>query len=623
MLAGALDKRIVMDIQPSAPRGQDTTENDQQTALEQDRAQTPRDLGAAEARRETAQTTWPPAGWAIHPNAPVLNLSQHAKGPETITETLKALAATNDPPQMLQRSGQLVTVIRDERGVASLRIMDTADVSVSLMYLARWRRTTVMGEGEERRTSTRAELPPTYIARAITRRSGWPQNIIVPLRGLSPTPLLRESGSLHAREGYDRQTLSWYAPNPNSGESFGERMAALATQTPTQADAVAALATLCDWLADFPFDGPPEQANALALFLTLLARPLLRESGDNIPLALIEASKPRTGKTLLAETLVLASLGVMPALTSMPPNEEEMGKSLLTIAMSARPYWILDNLSEKLDSASLASALTTGRIQRRELGGHRDADAEIAAVMIATANQPIATSELLARSYRIRLNANMARPQDRDPASFQHRYILRYTREHRADLIAAGLTILRAYLLAGSPAYTLVAKGGYEGWVELVGGALSFAGVAGFLGNERALAESADDEAGEVERFLAALCAQYGSRAWRAGDLLKDANAPGSDLGMALPGALADVLAYPSKFTAAAGRYLGRLQDVPYGAPEMRLRSRRDSHTKNLIWCVEGGMPDETPVQEPPTNGHTPIAISEARRLVERGQGAQ
>jgi hypothetical protein len=129
-------------------------------------------------------------------------------------------------------------------------------------------------------------------------------------------------------------------------------MAGLGQETPTQADTQVAVATLLDWLCDFPFDGDAEKANALALFLTLLARPFLRESGENIPLALIEASKPRTGKTLLAETLVLASLGVMPALTSMPPNEEEMGKSLLTIAMSGRPYWVLDNVNEKLGRAT-------------------------------------------------------------------------------------------------------------------------------------------------------------------------------------------------------------------------------------------------------------------------------
>jgi hypothetical protein len=600
-----------------------TTDNDPQTALEQERAEMPRDQKPMEAGRKNASETWPPDGWRIHPNAPVINLSHHAQGAETVTEALAAIGQTNDPPKIMQRDGQLVTVVHDERGVSSIRLLDTTPLAVSLLYLARWRRSTVSGEGEERQVSTRTVLPPQYVARAISHSSGWPKDCIPPLRGLSPTPLLRADGSLHTREGYDPQTLSWYAPNPNSGEHFRDRMAALTMQTPTQEDAVAAVAILREWLTDFLFDGDAERSNALALFLTLLARPLLRESGDNIPLALIEASKPRTGKTLLSETLVLASLGVMPALTSMPPDEVEMRKSLLTIAMSGRPYWVLDNLNEKLDSGSLASALTSGRIQGRELGGHHDADAEIAAVMIATANQPIATAELLGRSYRIRLNANMSRPQDRDPATYQHRYILRYTREHRAQVVAAGLTILRAYLLAGRPAYDLPTKGGYEGWVDLIGGALAHAGVTAFLTNEQALADSADDEAGEIERFYAALWAQYGQQEWRVGQLLKDASAPGSDLSAALPGALADVLAYPSKFTSVAGKYLRRLQGVPYGTPDMRLRGREDKHAKQLVWRMEGRAPASdvvTEQEQPSSNGHAPIAPGDARQLLQEGE---
>jgi hypothetical protein len=595
------------------------TDNDPQTTLEQERAETPRDLSLKDATRKDAGEAWPPDGWRIHQNAPTINLSHHDQGPETVAEALAAIRQTNDPPRIMQRDGQLVTVVSDERGVSSIRLLDISALSDALAYSAHWRRSAV---GEDGVVSTRTTLPPHYIARMIDHHAGWPAYIILPLRGLSPTPLLRSDGSLHATVGYDPVTRYWYVPNPSGGAGFADRMEPLAHEAPTRADAVAAVAILREWLFDFPFESEAERANALALFLTLLARSLLRESGDNIPLALIEASKPRTGKTLLSETLILVSLGVMPALTSIPPDEEEMRKSLLTLALSGRPYWVLDNLNEKLDSAALASSLTTGRIQGRMLGGHHEVDAEIAAVMVATANQPVATTELLARSYRIRLNANMARPQDRDPSSYKHPRILRYTLEHRAEIVAAGLTILRAYLLVGSPRYDLPAKGGYEGWVELIGGALAYVGVTAFLTNEKALAESADDEAGEIERFYAALWSQYGKKEWRVSDLQKDAKVEGSGLSMTLPARLAETLAFPSQFATTAGKYLRRLEGVPYGAPEMRLHGRADSHLNQTVWSLESGEADKATPQVS-TNGHAPIARSDAQRLLEEGQTVQ
>src|SRR5262245_23968335 len=229
-----------------------TDSNDPQAALEQDRAETPRDLRLVDTTNKNANEMWPPEGWEIHPNAPVINLSHHAQGPETVAVALAAIGKTNDPPQIMQRDGQLVSVVRDERGVSSIRLLDTSALNDALAYLAQWRRNAV-GEGGV--VSTRTALPPHYIARMIDHHASWPGTIVLPLRGLSPTPLLRRDGSLHASAGYDPVTRYWYAPNATSGVAFQQRMESLAHETPTQADAEEAAAILREWLIDFPFDG--------------------------------------------------------------------------------------------------------------------------------------------------------------------------------------------------------------------------------------------------------------------------------------------------------------------------------------------------------------------------------
>jgi hypothetical protein len=77
-------------------------------------------------------------------------------------------------------------------------------------------------------------------------------------------------------------------------------------------------------------------------------------------------------------------------------------------------------------------------------------------------------------------------------------------------LVAAILTVARAWFAAGRPAADVAVFGGFDAWAMTIGGILAHAGVTGFLGNLQALYESVDEETGQWEGFLDIWYRMYG-----------------------------------------------------------------------------------------------------------------
>jgi hypothetical protein len=75
---------------------------------------------------------------------------------------------------------------------------------------------------------------------------------------------------------------------------------------------------------------------------------------------------------------------------------------------------------------------------------------------------------------------------------------------NRGRLVAAALNILRSWIAAGRPPGEGHFLGSYEQWSEVLGGALSHAGVKGFLGNKERVYETAVPETKENHSLIAA-----------------------------------------------------------------------------------------------------------------------
>ena len=81
---------------------------------------------------------------------------------------------------------------------------------------------------------------------------------------------------------------------------------------------------------------------------------------------------------------------------------------------------------------------------------------------------------------------------------------------HRAELVAALLTMARAWFLDGKPEWQGRPLGSYEAWSRTVGGILEYCGLKHFLSNLEDLYEQADDEPAQWRVFFEAIFEVFG-----------------------------------------------------------------------------------------------------------------
>jgi hypothetical protein len=159
-------------------------------------------------------------------------------------------------------------------------------------------------------------------------------------------------------------------------------------------------------------------------------------------------------------------------------EEPEIRKRLTSSLRKSPTIIFLDNLGQgrRLESSSLASALTAGTFSDRLLGSSVMAALPVRCTWIATGNNPRLSDELMRRTVAIRLDAKRARPHLR--RGFKHRDLLAWVRRQRPKLVAALLTLIQAWLAAGKPRGD-VRLGMYESWCDVIAGILHVAGIEG------------------------------------------------------------------------------------------------------------------------------------------------
>ena len=160
-------------------------------------------------------------------------------------------------------------------------------------------------------------------------------------------------------------------------------------------------------LIDFPLVSASDLAHAVALFLLPFARPLI----DGLtPNHLIESPTPGTGKGLLADVLLCSSVGRdRMAVMAQASNGEEWRKRITASLRQAPEVILIDNITIRLDSGELASALTAPLWQDRILGVSQIIVLPVRCVWVTTGNNPLLSAELTRRTIRIRLDRKVER----------------------------------------------------------------------------------------------------------------------------------------------------------------------------------------------------------------------
>jgi hypothetical protein len=246
-------------------------------------------------------------------------------------------------------------------------------------------------------------------------------------------------------------------------------------------------------------------------------------------------------------------------------DDEGWRKAITSLLLKGQLVVTIDNIESTLWAPSLAAILTATSYQDRILGRSEMVTLPNHATWIGTGNNIRLAGDLPRRCIWVRLDAKTARPWLRDVKGFRHPHLIEWASAHRGAILAAILTIARAWVAAGRPeAHDLPNLGGYESYSQVVGGVLGFMGVDGFLGNLDALYDETDIDTPQWEGFLEAWRETIGETPVTAAELLMRLKST-AELHAALPDAIADTEA--KNYIRRLGNALARKKGVrfPHG----------------------------------------------------------
>ncbi|MBX9629566.1 MAG: ATP-binding protein [Burkholderiales bacterium] len=509
-------------------------------------------------------------------------LFSHAHGGQRF-ELIRQPATLRVEPGETPRIADEVLNIMRERGdtfdfgsSTMVRVSDGQVVPVTLGWLIDFAGRVIRFERFDGRSSEWRPIDaPERVARAVLERSG--ERGLPKLSAVITAPTMRANGTVLDVPGFDQKTGLLYLVDEPEAPSV--------PTTPTPEDAISALHTL--WA---PFEGFPfVDAAARGAMLAALLSACIRRAIPTCPAFAFDAPAAGSGKTLLARCVAALAGGNASSFTP-PDQDDELRKLLFAELRTGAEAVIVDNLPGALGGHVVDQFLTEPLFAGRVLGKSEAEHVPNRTMLMVTANNIAIRADTVRRVLVVRIDAQVEAPYSRafafDPVE--------KVRAQRIELVTAALTILGAYVNAGSPRSVDGLLGSFENWDRLVRGAVCW--LAGLqseieLGDPVATiaASAAVDEGRTVlGRLLAAWHAQFGDRAVRAADVLdaryaSDESTEGATLAEALEGveALSDGVLSAKRF----GKYLTKHRDQIVGG--LRLTGAPD-RKEVMLWRVAG-----------------------------------
>ncbi len=489
-------------------------------------------------------------------------------------DVIEALREGNNPPELFVRTGQMVNVVQDEDGRHSIREVTEAFLRGRMSRCANFSRQW----GREGMKSQSPTNPPIDVVRDVLALS--PAEWRFPaLETVTEAPLLRADGTVLSAPGYDPQTRVFYPPCPELPDLH-------VPHDPITDEVSEAVRLIDEALEGFPFVDQASRANAYAMLLT----PMLRRAVQgNVPVALIDAPEAGTGKSLLAELVAIIHTGVAAAMKPTPSrDEEEWRKTLSAVLLAGNALTIFDNITYRLDSPSLALAVTASTWTDRLLGQTRTITVPQRTTWIATGNNIMLGGDIPRRCYWIRLDARTPQPWQR--SGFTISDLRQWARENRSRLLSAFLTIARAWFSVGRPASTAPTLGSFEHWSRIVGGILSYAGIEGFLANLESLYEQSDPSHQQWEVFLDAICEHFEGGSFTAHELVELIRS-GDAITKSLPDDLPDDERKGNSFQRRIAHAFRQRHERRYGSNGLHLVKAGEARNKVVLWQVKKQKP--------------------------------
>lgn len=395
------------------------------------------------------------AGPRLVPDLPIITLE--AGELHHIASAGEAALIAADAPFFI-RGESLIRPVSDDlpasngrrTKVARLSPVTDAVMIDRLSRAANWQR----WDGRAKK-NVRADPTGKVAATILSRDGEWKFRR---LTGVITTPTLRPDGTILSRPGYDEATQLLLI-DPPAMPSIPER--------PTRKSALAALAFLDALLDEFPFVDAESRSVALSALIT----PVIRGAVPVTPMHATTAPTPGSGKSYIIDLASAINSGERAPVLTAGRNEEETEKRLVAALLSGQTLISIDNVNGHLGGDFLCQMIERPVVAVRPLGQSVFTKVESRASCFATGNNIQLVGDMTRRVLLCSLDPQVERPELR---SFEHSPFDQVLAD-RGKYVAAALTVVRAYVVAGFPDM-LPALASFEDWSRMVRSSLVWLG---------------------------------------------------------------------------------------------------------------------------------------------------
>ena len=386
----------------------------------------------------------------------------------------QAIVALAEDPRIFFRGDTLVQVIRPDddddelpggvkvrnaSGAPRIVPLDEANLRCILTQRARLFRWSKDKNGEPIASDIH---PPDWLIKAILARHYWPG--IRELLSVAMCPYVQADGTIMGEEGYDPATGTLMVPCFLLGKI---------PVLPTQKHAIKAANQIHDRVWQFPFGDAFDWTAFLASLLTAIQRPMIK---GPVPGFAFNANMAGSGKGLLIDLDGILVWGGPVPTVSYPANPEEADKVALSLALGGVQAVHFDNLAEGqfYGGSAIDSALTTTINGGRFLGQSRFINGVPLRPWWSLSGNNISPGRDAHRRWiPVGLRTELETPYERDDLEIAD--LKGHFAEHRGEIIADVLIILKAHALANHPRMKGGLLGSFEEWDRVVRGAVWYA----------------------------------------------------------------------------------------------------------------------------------------------------
>jgi len=365
-----------------------------------------------------------------------------------------AISSLTRRGDVLVKDGQIVDVT-----ATGYRITGREHLAAILSETARFVHVSVDKEGNMRDKAVEA---PRSVVEAALKLGSYPA--LRPLKAVVTNPALLPSGRVITEPGYDAESALIYRPTANI----------TVPAAPTKADAEAAAKRLLNYVKHTQWCDERGPSVWLSLVLTIVGRAAM----PTVPSFGFDAAVRQSGKT----SLVKIAYGITHGKTiglggGIGKNEEENEKRLAQ--WSEESVVLFDNLAEPMSSVTLDAAITGGTVKPRLLGKNKAIVCDLTSTTFTyTGNNLTLGDDAASRTLIARIKQPPHRNYDFSVDDGAY-YV-----SQRPGAVSDALTILRAFIVAGSPQ----SKGGdycrFPEWERLIRAAVKWLGMPDPWGGE-------------------------------------------------------------------------------------------------------------------------------------------